>query len=418
MYCASVRFIPSRQSSSLNNAKGRFVPLDSSAAARHEGDGHPPIFCIVFRRTRNVPGDECHCFITKTKQSALVLVQACFAGYTRTGQFQNIAKAPLYIKGRGQNWMEIKDEIKVIEAPTSTSVIDFMTNPKSCGFFYITSKTRIESWQLWDEEKSGRLVETKKKNRKRKGHHRKSKRKSDTPEEEDSFNSSTEYYYNTNVPSNILIPNHLKEQYVPAGKYASSLESTNVDPYTPAPNLVKVEHVKDPKTGTNVFIRWFDDVSGRNGTKNHKGVRKILESPNVLIKPVSAHHGSEGGTVSREATEERSVGTNREVKLKGILRNRSQSIGKPFVADNNDDDDKDYEISKAYFEDRLGRKHHFSERKLSKIRQRRTSLSDEVRRLYIDPSCGQNDTVNQGGLPIGAKVLKHSARNCTLIHED
>jgi len=75
-----------------------FVPLDHPEAILDENTQHPPLFVVNFHRTRHLPMDECHCFVAKTKQTALALVKACYNAYQATNFEQNCSKVPLYFK--------------------------------------------------------------------------------------------------------------------------------------------------------------------------------------------------------------------------------------------------------------------------------------------------------------------------------
>jgi hypothetical protein len=57
---------------------------------------------VIFHRTRHLPMDECHCFVAKTKQVALTLVQACCSAYQATDSEQDCSKVPLYFKVNNQ----------------------------------------------------------------------------------------------------------------------------------------------------------------------------------------------------------------------------------------------------------------------------------------------------------------------------
>lgn len=75
--------------------------MDSPDAARPESAQNPPVFTAVFNRTRDGQSiDECHCFIAKTKQIAIALVQACSNAYRQTDPEQDCSKVPLYFKVR------------------------------------------------------------------------------------------------------------------------------------------------------------------------------------------------------------------------------------------------------------------------------------------------------------------------------
>jgi hypothetical protein len=103
VYCASIRFATRTQTGAEFPNGWRFVPLDSPAAARMENTRNPPLFAVTFRRTRHLPVDECHCFVTKTRQAALALVQACFSAYQATAPQQDCSKVPLYFKVKSIN---------------------------------------------------------------------------------------------------------------------------------------------------------------------------------------------------------------------------------------------------------------------------------------------------------------------------
>jgi len=79
-----------------------FVPLDHPEATLDENTQHPPLFVVNFHRTRHLPMDECHCFVAKTKQTALELVKACYNAYQATDFEQNCSKVPLYFKVKKQ----------------------------------------------------------------------------------------------------------------------------------------------------------------------------------------------------------------------------------------------------------------------------------------------------------------------------
>lgn len=74
IYCASVRFtiVENEQCKASSSVDWRFMPLDE---INHSDNKHPPLFSIVVRRTQIFPGEECHCFITKSLDSAMALVR-------------------------------------------------------------------------------------------------------------------------------------------------------------------------------------------------------------------------------------------------------------------------------------------------------------------------------------------------------
>ncbi len=102
VYCATVRFATRTETSDQFPNGWRFVPLDSPDAILSENIENPPLFAVIFHRTRHLPMDECHCFVAKTKQVALTLVQACCNAYQATDSEQDCSKVPLYFKVNNQ----------------------------------------------------------------------------------------------------------------------------------------------------------------------------------------------------------------------------------------------------------------------------------------------------------------------------
>lgn len=99
-YCAGIRFATRTHRGGDFATGWRFVPLDSAAAAHVENTQNPPLFAVVFQRTRHSPVLECHSFVAKNKQIALSLVQACCKAYNETEVNQDCSKVPLYFKVR------------------------------------------------------------------------------------------------------------------------------------------------------------------------------------------------------------------------------------------------------------------------------------------------------------------------------
>jgi hypothetical protein len=98
VYCATIRFATRTETGDKFPNGWRFVPLDYPEATLTQNTQNPPLFAVTFHRTRHLPVDECHCFVAKTKQSALALVQACYNAYQMTDSEQDCSKVPLYFK--------------------------------------------------------------------------------------------------------------------------------------------------------------------------------------------------------------------------------------------------------------------------------------------------------------------------------
>lgn len=75
--CGAVKALPS-----VNPVNGevtrKFVAIDKREA---QESNHPPMFACIMRRTKGKKVLECHCFVTKSDQNAMTLVQAMTHAY-------------------------------------------------------------------------------------------------------------------------------------------------------------------------------------------------------------------------------------------------------------------------------------------------------------------------------------------------
>ena len=96
IYCASLRFsiIENDQTKPTSAVDWRFMPLDEVAV--NNDNKHPPLFCIVTRRTQILQGDECHCFITKSVDAALALVLTVSQVYGNLKPGTKCLKSPIF----------------------------------------------------------------------------------------------------------------------------------------------------------------------------------------------------------------------------------------------------------------------------------------------------------------------------------
>ena len=94
VYCASVRF-----STIANDITSlidwRFMPLDQLDES-HVESKHPPLFCAVIHRTHVLPGDECHCFITKSAEASLALVRSITQIYADLPRGISSSRSPIF----------------------------------------------------------------------------------------------------------------------------------------------------------------------------------------------------------------------------------------------------------------------------------------------------------------------------------
>ncbi|KAI0979172.1 hypothetical protein GJ496_006507 [Pomphorhynchus laevis] len=474
VYCASVRFTTiSQEPNIVENqqwpfkARWGFVPLDSPFAQLSNSQIHPPLFCSIFKRTRNVAADECHCFITKTKESAIVLVQACFTAFSKQQKLHpdrfhsnclSGKKVPIYIKAQSHEsqwlsedksenrWYEIDHTyVRVVEAPTNNPVIDYMTNPNSIGFFYTSINAMIDTWQLWEEK----VVD-------RNSLHQNNQSKSmysSKAVETDEHGYNSEDYRHTRIKSTTNQPGPANFKYIYSknnkgslhSELSSSFESltdnyggltdryklpkdlmndikkttekygTEIDPYEPAPNLIKVEHKIDPETGANIFVRYFQSTDERRDSKDsqlsvsvqsesqqrhvvpdqqnaslNKVSKNLAPPPKIVsnkshnvstLKQDDRTGSDENVNKSTKETEEAQTGQNETAELKGILRKSKKyktikANGKPtkVVYDKNA-----YQITEAYFEDNKDKDIEEDKKKNNKEVIRNKNITEKVK---------------------------------------
>ena len=97
VYCASVRFsIIANDHSRV--VDWRFMPFDQLGTG--DDSKHPPLFCAVIHRTHIVPGNECHCFITKSTDAALALVRNITEIYANLKRSQASSRSPIFYQVR------------------------------------------------------------------------------------------------------------------------------------------------------------------------------------------------------------------------------------------------------------------------------------------------------------------------------
>ncbi|CAF2099653.1 unnamed protein product [Rotaria magnacalcarata] len=170
IYCASLRFsvINNDQTKSVPMVDWRFTPLDSLVESESR---HPPLFSLIVRRTQLLPGDECHCFITKNGDSAFSLIQAVSRVYANINPGAQCLKSPIFyqLDRFGRKLTETNgviyispanDDDSQLNRPGSNRLTDeslgrrYLCNPKFGGYFYRTDASIIEPWQLWGDDSS------------------------------------------------------------------------------------------------------------------------------------------------------------------------------------------------------------------------------------------------------------------------
>ena len=99
IYCASVRF-STIECDKQPLVDWRFTTLGSTVNNQSK---HPPLFCLVVQRTQVLAGDECHCFITETDDTALILVRTISEVYANLKANFKLTKSPIFYQVRNRN---------------------------------------------------------------------------------------------------------------------------------------------------------------------------------------------------------------------------------------------------------------------------------------------------------------------------
>jgi hypothetical protein len=75
------------------------MPLDTLV---FHDNKHPPLFCAVIKRTQILPGNECHCFITKSTDAALSLVRIISQMYANVKPDIKCSKSPIFYQVKNE----------------------------------------------------------------------------------------------------------------------------------------------------------------------------------------------------------------------------------------------------------------------------------------------------------------------------
>ncbi|CAF0971371.1 unnamed protein product [Adineta ricciae] len=425
IYCASIRFATRTQTGAEFPNGWRFVPLDSPAAARMENTRNPPLFAVTFRRTRHLPVDECHSFVTKTRQAALALVQACFSAYQATVPHQDCSKVPLYFKvdDYGSKNKEIDNEIRIVPAPDRERTLDYQTNTEGGGFYYKTDRVPIDIWQLWEHHKYDNDRSTSK-NRSVSSRSQScsSNRTSSSSSSSSTVSSSCSSCHHsrrsrrrrrrrlTSIASISASQRPIQQQQQPTTQPAPSFPlsdcqslitntvttattpvpqsgQTTMDPYAPAPNLIRVERIKDVNSGQDVFIRWVSEANPSSTVYDEQQTSAPQQSYSTQPPTSSGVNYQYQMNQELPSEVERLTMEDEHLRKSLIFDDRPPSIASNFKQkkykkrDHHrsfDDEKANYEIVNGFFEDRQGRK-----RPVKLDRTRVTTVKD-YRHAYND----------------------------------
>ena len=142
-------------------------------------------------------------------------------------------------------------------------------------------------------------------------------------------------------PSESLTPNSLQP----------SATAKTVDPYAPAPNLVRVERIRDVNTGQDVFIRWVSDThptASEDPGQQHSQPQQIYSS-----RPPATQQAEDDelpDEIERLALDDEYLRKSLHVDQRTPSRQSKKRSKKGKRRD------IDYEVIEGFFEDRQGKK--------------------------------------------------------------
>ncbi|CAF0868011.1 unnamed protein product [Adineta ricciae] len=241
VYCASVRYVKHSKSNGRSSNGYRFVSLEDPETDLIQNARNPPIFAVTLQRTRHLPVNECHCFVTKTKNAALELVEACFDAYQSTDSDQDLSKTPLYFKigADGATMKETDRGIYIAPASDRERLFNYQCSREADGFFYKTDKVLIKCWELSE-------------------HHGSADRQ--TLSEHSSSSRSSHYSHQRDNKTTVPEKQQAVLQSPSSGHSNEQLATKHADPYTPIANSSRVQRIKDPSSGRDVYVRWMNNM--------------------------------------------------------------------------------------------------------------------------------------------------------------
>jgi hypothetical protein len=133
----------------------------------------------------------------------------------------------------------------MVPAVDKEQTLDYQTNHKCAGFFYKNDRASIDDWQIYEH------------------------RKHDLHRSLSSL--SSRHRLSKTSMSDI-------QHRPPKSIENNSTEQSTVDPYAPAPNVIRVERIKDANSGADVFIRWVHDTKkAPEQVADHQSEKKLPE---------------------------------------------------------------------------------------------------------------------------------------------
>lgn len=166
-----------------------------------------------------------------------------------------------------------------------------------------------------------------------------------------------------------------------------------VDPYAPAPNLIRVERIKDVNSGQEVFIRWVSDTNSSSNNINHDEQQRSIPQQAYSTRPPPnprMYHEDEmnrnlPSVIERLAVDDEYLRksllfddgpslafSNRERRQRKKRSKREKKL-------DFDQPPMDYEVVTGFFEDRHGRK------RPVKVDRARRNAPKDYRHLFNEP---------------------------------
>jgi hypothetical protein len=190
---------------------------------------------------------------------------------------------------------------------------------------------------------------------------------------------------------------------------AQQAVQSTVDPYAPAPNLIRVERIKDVNSGQDVFIRWVTETNSSSAVNEEQQL-------SVPYQAYSTHPPKHSTTNYRYPLEEefpdeieRLALEDEHLRKSLLFDDRPPSMASTYKHKKHkkrekhrsfDNQKVSYEVVNGYFEDRHGKK------RPVKLDRAHINNVKDYRHLY-------NEIVNSSA---PQKDRRHSHRATSVIH--
>ena len=129
--------------------------------------------------------------------------------------------------------------IYITPASDHERLFNYQCSREADGFFYKTDKVSIKCWELSEHRGSS-------------DRH--------TLSEQSSGSRSSHYSHQRNKKTTIPEKQQAVPQSPSPGRSNEQLVAEHTDPYTPIVNSSRVQRVKDPNSGRDVYVRWMNNM--------------------------------------------------------------------------------------------------------------------------------------------------------------